>query len=110
MLKTASRTRSEVGRVSSPFGAAIEWPLREPAMILTAAWRLGALSGPPPLRELEPLGRVEARLALRRELDLEAIPRRRLELVAGQEREQHGGRNELRLVFHRCDERRNSVV
>ena len=32
---TASRTRSPVGRVTTPFGAAIRWPLREPATILT---------------------------------------------------------------------------
>jgi len=37
MLKTLSRTRSEVGRVSSPFGAWIVWPLRVPAMIRTRA-------------------------------------------------------------------------
>ena len=34
-LKAASRTRSPVGLVSSPFGAKIRAPLREPAMILT---------------------------------------------------------------------------
>src|SRR2546425_12040958 len=37
MLKMFSRTRSEVGRVSSPFGAWIVWPLRVPAMIRTRA-------------------------------------------------------------------------
>src|SRR5581483_6921093 len=35
MLKTFSRTRSEVGRVSRPAGALMVWPLREPAMIRT---------------------------------------------------------------------------
>jgi hypothetical protein len=34
-LKAASLTRSAVGRVSSPFGAKIRAPFREPAMILT---------------------------------------------------------------------------
>src|SRR5262245_12209425 len=34
-LKAASRTRSAVGRVSSPFGAKIRAPFREPAMIRT---------------------------------------------------------------------------
>src|SRR5262245_62330912 len=33
-LKTASRTRSPVGRTSSPLGAKIRAPLREPAIIL----------------------------------------------------------------------------
>src|SRR5919108_1370767 len=35
-LKTASRTRSPVGRVSRPRGAKMRAPLREPAMILIA--------------------------------------------------------------------------
>ena len=34
-LNAVSRTKSEVGRVTSPFGAAIRWPLRLPAMIRT---------------------------------------------------------------------------
>src|ERR671925_1636556 len=38
-LKTASRTRSPVGRVSRPLGAKIRAPLREPAMILIEALR-----------------------------------------------------------------------
>jgi hypothetical protein len=36
MLKTFSRTRSEVGRMPGFFGAWIEWPLRVPAMIRTS--------------------------------------------------------------------------
>src|SRR5262245_24049434 len=38
-LKAASRARSEVGRVSCPFGAKIRAPFFEPAMILTGASR-----------------------------------------------------------------------
>src|ERR1035437_4470734 len=36
MLKTFSRTRSDVGRVSKPRGAWIVWPFFVPAMILIA--------------------------------------------------------------------------
>src|SRR6185503_3214602 len=81
-LKTASRTRSPVGRTSRPLGANIRAPLREPAMILNALGlleergeRLSVLSrqalGPfpglddqlPVAREADELQVAEARLA-----------------------------------------------
>ena len=46
-LNAFSRTRSEVGRVSSPFGAAIRRPRWVPAMILTRRARLLRRGGPP---------------------------------------------------------------
>src|SRR5436190_9797099 len=65
MLKMLSRTRSDVGRVSRPFGAWIVWPLRVPAMIRTrASVGRDGVSPPRPSQCLraERLARLEQRL------------------------------------------------
>src|SRR6185312_3428389 len=71
-LKTASRTRSPVGRTSRPLGAWIREPLREPAMILNALGLLekrGNRLSVLPRETLGQLSRLDDELAVTRQAD-----------------------------------------
>ena len=81
-LKAASRTRSPVGRVSTPFGAWMVWPLRLPATIRTQLPRLLRASGRaarrPHGREVDPYGgQALAPVHLRADLGMLLQPPRR---------------------------------
>ena len=70
----------------------------------------GLLPGSPTSRQLEPLVRIDVGNTIRCQFDREPVPGLSVILDAGEQGEQHMGRDELGLILKRAEELWNSII
>ena len=73
------------------------------------AWR-GLLPGSPTSRQFEPLARIDVGITVGCQFDREPVPGLSVILDAGQQGEQHMGRDELVLILKSAEELWNSII